>query len=109
MECGNKLGDECCHEIFTSKAALAAHQAECKYVDRRSDFDKMKDAISEGDYMGALKAAVDFVVAFVQSDEFRNIVNKVVDAIKNIDIDAVIGTVKDIAGKLPLDKIADLF
>lgn len=115
--CGNKCDknldgeftdDECCTCVFTNKAAYEAHQTNCEFKDTRSNWDKAKYCLTEKkDFGAALKYAFNGIVEFVKSDAFKDVINKVVDVVKGIDLGGVVDTVKGVAGKIPFDKIGD--
>lgn len=95
-----------CTEVFYTKEAYALHCTTCKEA---SEMDLAKLAFEDGDYLGAIKHFINVVVDFVKSDTFKSITDTVSGIFGKIDFNKIINSVKDVAGKLPLDKIGDLF
>lgn len=95
-----------CAEAFESRAALADHQAACG-----SSLFKLAIAyFKSGDIVNGCKYLIKAIIEFVQGDTFAKIVDvvkKAIDFVKGIPFADIVGKVKDVAGKIPMDKIVD--
>ncbi len=98
---------ECCDFETYSVSAFEAHAKDCKYIDKDSNWDKALGYIKAGDIKTGLKYALDGIIEFFKSDTFKDVINKVVDVVKGIDLGGIFSKVKDIAGKIPVDDIVN--
>lgn len=83
-----------CKETFTNKAAYEAHMEECEFksVWTLLKAGKIKEGLKLVDWKG-IWATV------------KPILDKVIGAVKGIDLSGVIGTVKNLLSKIPFDAI----
>lgn len=104
---GTVSDDEKCTFVTYTLAAYEQHQKECEFKDKTSNWDKAFGYIKAGDIKTGLKYALDGIIEFFKSDTFKDIINKVVDVVKGIDLGGIFSKVKDIAGKIPVDDIVN--
>lgn len=122
---------EFCFEVFTSKAAYDAHKATCETVEDHKLPCKYKDngckdtfktkaeyeehikscayaglgtMIAE-DPIAAIKYAINKVVEFFKNETVQKVLGTVKDLLGKIDLGKVVSTVKGVAEKIPFDTI----
>lgn len=93
-----------CDKVFESRAALAEHQHDDTLFQLAIAYFK------SGDIVNGCKTLIKAIIEFVQGDTFAKIVEivkKAIDFVKGIPFADIVGKVKDVAGKIPMDKIVD--
>ncbi|GEM_PF-3393555 len=103
---GEITADEVCTFCTKYRATLEAHQKdECEFKDTETNWEKAVAYFKAGTIGLGFKYLGKVIVEFLKSDTFKNILNKVVDAVKGIDLSGVFSTVKGLFAKIPFDTL----